>query len=361
MGNAQYYYLDDSNKPQGPFTVEQLAALMLSGTVTQETKVAAAGDPHWKPVSEQAWFADGQVKNGAGETAGFARGGVGVEPGACPKCGKELTGWTVPVKCPHCGYQLRPTTDGFWSNMLYAGRQLFTLRGRATRKEYWAFTVGMIPICLLWLLLLGVGFGFFLMESGLDNGNELELFFSVWSKFGILMVVTYAILCIPCFFLLGRRLHDLGKSAWWAGLMMLLSVAGMYMMIPVMENFRESVEKPIQVMTSEFIDNQAAAQQAAQRLAAAAREKGDEKLALEIEEKAEKDAEMAGDVFEKKIDHLFVSVERQAAFKPTFFTLMCHLLSLVNTLCSIIILVLGCIDSQRGPNKYGPSIKYPRG
>lgn len=357
MGNAQYYYLDDSNKPQGPFTVEQMAALMLSGAVTQETKVAAAGDSHWKPVSEQPWFTDGQVQNGAGETAGFARGGVGVEPGLCPKCGKELTGWSVPVKCPHCGYQLRPTTDSFWSNMLYAGRQLFTLRGRATRKEYWAFTVGMIPIGLLWCFLMGVGFVAFLTELDLESGNEWELFFSVWPKFGTLMVVTYAILCIPCFFLLGRRLHDLGKSAWWAGLMMLLSIGGMYMIMPAMENVRNTIEKPLQELQEEYISHQLAASEAAERLAAAAREKGDETLALEIEEKNRKDAEIASAALEKKIEGIFFTAE----YRSGTYSLMYSLLSLVNSLCSIIILVLGCIDSQRGPNKYGPSIKYPRG
>ncbi|MBQ3241160.1 MAG: DUF805 domain-containing protein [Akkermansia sp.] len=361
MGNAQYYYLDDSNRPQGPFTVEQLAALMLSGTVTQETKVAAAGDSNWKPVSEQTWFENGQVKNGAGESVGFARGGVGVEPGACPKCGKELTGWSVPLKCPHCGYQLRPNGESFWANMLYAGRQLFTLRGRATRKEYWAFTVGMIPIFLLWLFLLAVGLAIFLMELDFDSESEIELLFSVWPKFGMLMVVTYGILCIPCFFLLGRRLHDLGKSAWWSGLMMLISVAGMYMCIPAMEEIRMSMEKPLQEMTSEFIENQTAAAEAAQRLAAAAREKGDEALAREIEEKNMKDAELAGVNFEKKIDNLFYKVEHNTTAQLTTFSVVSGLLSLVNSLCSIIILVLGCIDSRRGPNKYGPSIKYPRG
>ena len=358
MGSAQYYYLNESNKPQGPFTIEQMAALMLSGAVTQETKVALAGDSNWKPLSEQPWVQNGQVVTGAGESAGFARGGVGVEPGPCPKCSHELTGWTVPNQCPSCGYRLRPSSDSFWSYMLHSCRRMFSLRGRATRKEYWAFCVAMMPAFFLWMFLFIAGVVYLSMEL-VATEFDLKQFMEIWPSIGLYMVVLYGIFCIPWFFLYGRRLHDLGMSAWWGALILTVSLGSMYTIIPLVQDIAERGQSVIIPMTEEYIQNETAASEAAARLAKEAQDKGDEALAKEIMRKRRVDAALAQKEFERsmdtKLNGLYINPENPSLM------ILSALSNILSTLAGLAALVIGLIDSKRGPNKYGPSIKYPRG
>ncbi|MBQ3143464.1 MAG: DUF805 domain-containing protein [Akkermansia sp.] len=359
MGSAQYYYLNDSNKPQGPFTIEQMAALMLSGAVTQETKVALAGDANWKPLSEQPWVQNGQVVTGAGESAGFARGGVGVEPGQCPKCSHELTGWTVPHRCPSCGYRLRPASDSFWAYMMHSLRRMFSLRGRATRKEYWAFCVAMIPVTFLWFFLLLAGIAYMGMELFVADDFDYDKFMQIWPGIGMYIVVLYAMFCIPWFFLYGRRFHDLGLSAWWGALILAISIGSMYLIIPLMQDFGEKSQATIVPITETYIQNETAAGEAAARLAKEARDKGDEALAQDIMKKRRADAalslkELERDI-EKQLNELYKNPQH------TSLMILSALSNIFSTLAGLAALVIGFIDSKRGPNKYGPSIKYPRG
>lgn len=358
MGNAQYYYLNDSNKPQGPFTVEQMAALMLSGAVTQETKVALAGDANWKPLGEQPWVQNGQVVTGAGESAGFARGGVGVEPGPCPGCTHELTGWTVPNKCPSCGYHLRPASDSFWAYMMYSLKRMFSLRGRATRKEYWAFCVAMIPMACLWLFLLFAGIVYMSMELFVSD-FELEEFMQIWPGMGMYIVVLYAIFCIPWFFLYGRRFHDLGLSAWWGALILAISIGSMYLIIPLTGSFAENGQKIINPLAETYIQNETAADEAAARLAKEAQDNGDEALAQDIMKKRRIDAALAQKELERNIEKQLKELYKNPQYSSLM--LLSALSNIFSTLACLAALVIGFIDSKRGPNKYGPSIKYPRG
>lgn len=360
MGSAQYYYLNDSNKPEGPFTIEQMAALMLSGAVTQETKVALAGDANWKPLSEQPWVQNGQVMTGAGDSVGFARGGVGVEPGCCPKCSHELTGWSVPNRCPSCGYRLRPARDSFWANMLHAGRRMFSLRGRATRKEYWAFCVGMIPVTCLWIYFLGIGVvlicaDIFQAETAFDADKFMQVFPDV----GIFLTVMFALYSIPWFFLYGRRFHDLGLSAWWSALILAVSIGSTYLVVPMMQDFAEKGGKVIVSLSETYVQNETASAEAAARLAADARERGEEALAQEIENKRRLNATLAEKMLEKEMEAQMMQM--YTGSDNSSFMVMYGLGNIFSALAALASLVIGFIDSKRGPNKYGPCIKYPRG
>lgn len=359
MGSAQYYYLNDSNKPQGPFTIEQMAALMLSGAVTQETKVALAGDANWKPLSEQPWVQNGQVVTGAGESAGFARGGVGVEPGPCPKCSHELTGWTVPNQCPSCGYRLRPASDSFWAYMMHSLRRMFSLRGRATRKEYWAFCVAMIPVTFLWFFLLLAGIAYMGMELFVADDFDYDKFMQIWPGMGMYIVVLYAMFCIPWFFLYGRRFHDLGLSAWWGALILTISTGSMYLIIPMTESFAENAMETIVPITETYIQNETAAGEAAARLVNEARDNGNEALAQDIMKKRRIDAALAQRELERDIEKQLNELYNNP--QNTSLMLLSALSNIFSTLAGLAALVIGFIDSKRGPNKYGPSIKYPRG
>ena len=45
----EYYYLDETNQPTGPHTIQDLAAMAAVGRIIKTTLIAADGDPEWKP------------------------------------------------------------------------------------------------------------------------------------------------------------------------------------------------------------------------------------------------------------------------------------------------------------------------
>ena len=82
-----------------------------------------------------------------------------------------------------------------------------TTNGRAQRSEYWWWT--------FFSSLIGVGLSFLfvgLMFSDTGNGMSDESYFVILFIALLAYVVVFA---IPSLAVLGRRLHDIGWSAWW--------------------------------------------------------------------------------------------------------------------------------------------------
>ena len=71
------------------------------------------------------------------------------------------------------------------------------------------------------------------------------------------------------------------------------------------------------------------------------------------------DAALAQKEFERsmdtKLNGLYINPENSSLM------ILSALSNILSTLAGLAALVIGLIDSKRGPNKYGPSIKYPRG
>lgn len=64
------------------------------------------------------------------------------QAGSCPGCACELTAPSgiLPARCPSCGYRFRAVNiHDLWQNFVLALRKTFVLRGRAPRIEYWSF------------------------------------------------------------------------------------------------------------------------------------------------------------------------------------------------------------------------------
>lgn len=64
------------------------------------------------------------------------------QAGSCPGCACELTASSgiLPARCPSCGYRFRAVNiHDLWQNFVLALRKTFVLRGRAPRIEYWSF------------------------------------------------------------------------------------------------------------------------------------------------------------------------------------------------------------------------------
>lgn len=360
MGDSLYYYLDDSNTPQGPFTVQQMAALMMSGTVTQETRVAAAGDSDWKPAGEQAWMKDGQSEEAESMPGGFARGGVGVEPGNCPKCGEALTGWSVPDKCAACGYRMRPASNGFWANMLFAGRRLFSARGRATRKEYWACQVGLLPFACLWCILLVVGMGFIFVEGYKVTVDIADLGSALTSVF-IFSSIMYVVFMLPYLFIGIRRLHDLGRSGWWVGLITAVGLLSIISSYPVYNQLTEESLKQISIIEAKYDNRVEQISQAHEEEYMAAVQRGDMEAAEQVSKEIQEEIKEAHKQKDKDIDKAELSMYLNLYKQSPHWLIISGVFSILSSVGSLMWLVIGFIDSKRGPNKYGPSIKYPRG
>ena len=87
--------------------------------------------------------------------------------------------------------------------------------GRATRKEYWVFTIVNLIIVMG---LFGVG----VAMTG-DDGLPNSLLTGAAAVFMLLTL-------IPALAVLARRLHDSDKSAWWM-LLMLLPLVGLVLIV----------------------------------------------------------------------------------------------------------------------------------
>ena len=94
----------------------------------------------------------------------------------------------------------------FWSNYAKFG-------GRSRRSEYW-----FVQLFLVLTNLLAAVIDLVLL------GGDVERFMAQGGG-GIVGLVWIAVTIVPALALLVRRLHDSGKSGWWA-LMLLLPFAG---------------------------------------------------------------------------------------------------------------------------------------
>lgn len=92
--------------------------------------------------------------------------------------------------------------DNPFSAIKYAVTHI-SFRGRATRKEYWMFYLGMLILFVATMLLL--------VACAELSGNSD----SVKTIPGLLLGVEFLIFIVVKFPLEARRLHDIGLSGWW--------------------------------------------------------------------------------------------------------------------------------------------------
>lgn len=196
----EYYYLNEQKEVQGPFTAEQMRRMMADGTINGQTLASEAGGSGWRPLDSL-----------------HLPGGVAPEVpaavlGECPHCKTTLVGAEVPAVCPHCGKHLHPGTESLWENAVYAFKQMFNFRGRATRREFWSYYLFSWLVAFALNLLGSIG------EVITPDGNEaVPLPVAI-----VLMVVGLLLLLFQLSLILAnlavavRRLHDTGHSGWWA-------------------------------------------------------------------------------------------------------------------------------------------------
>ncbi len=99
-------------------------------------------------------------------------------------------------------------------------RKYFTFSGRASRSEFWWFTLFLILGSLVATIVNGIIFG---PESAQwfnvtidDSGNQTQGFSETTTYDGGLIGLVFSIATfLPSVSVTSRRLHDIGRSAWW--------------------------------------------------------------------------------------------------------------------------------------------------
>lgn len=119
--------------------------------------------------------------------------------GDCPNCGQGILAENgrLPECCPTCNHSLRSAKpDSPLYNILRSLKLYFDIRGRSTRREFWAFT-------LLTLLLLAIEAA--LYAGCYRNGSLSSIPTWLWLVLPALLLCPFSTLTI-------RRLHDLNKG-----------------------------------------------------------------------------------------------------------------------------------------------------
>lgn len=219
----------------------------------------------------------------------------------CPKCKSELRvkEGKLPETCPGCGFILRAKRQKAANhNFELAFRKAWVLRGRATRREFWGFSIIMGTIGIL-------------LATAMDyvcNGAAISLLreymnipalpgmaqYILAAMLGAAILIWVVALPLPLLTLTIRRLHDIGRSMLWPAAVILCV------------------------------------------LAAAAAATITDILLL---------------ILGNMPDHLLYLGEW-----GSYATMGLGVLAIILVL---VILMFCLMDSQRGTNKYGPSAKYP--
>ena len=297
---TRYFYLDAHRTPQGPCSLEELRAACLRGELTPETQVAAKGDPVWQPLGKLL-----QLPDSALPPAPPAPEALPLESlGSCPVCGQPILPAStpaapLPAQCPHCKRALRAEQENALGYLRLLWAHGLSSSGRSRRAEFIAFHL----FAFLTLIICGL----------IPPLAAVSPFLSL----------AFCIFCIPVTI---RRMHDTGHSA----LAVWLNLAGSILVLipPALLLYRYMLPM----------------MHALQEQAAAGNAPDEAALRRTAEE------------FLSQPDGLY-DLLREHARAVQLWALSCVVVAgLTLYLCIVCLL-----DSHVGPNRYGPSPKYPLG
>ncbi len=141
----EYYYLNNKNVPQGPHSLTELTEMMTDGRLNPTTLVATKGANSWEPLgtvlsNQNIPLPEVHLRPG--------------QVGSCPTCGhdlaEDLCEGRLPGRCPACGRILGSDKPGvhIWANFCMAWRNFARFTGRATRAEFWSFQLVNLLIAM---------------------------------------------------------------------------------------------------------------------------------------------------------------------------------------------------------------------
>ncbi len=315
---SQYYYLNDKREPQGPHTLDELATMMARGNVTPVTLIARVGGKSWEPL--------GTVLSREGS------GSEGATPpqlpesiGTCPSCGTLLRPTEeggAPPFCPQCGRCFLPKKPGIWSNFCLALSHYAKFSGRATRAEFWSFM--LITNALYLALFAG-------MLAGM--AGMMKFLYNIFKSIGLeklqaLSELPEAEMDTQLESLIEQHMEGFDMSALEpSGLgLALIILCGLGLLVSVLAFLIPSWSAIVRRLH---------------------------------------DRGWSGWWFFTYIIVCFISSALSGAANnadlPTALVSFSMVFSFAETAFWIFLVILNLQDSQRGPNKYGPSTKYPQG
>ncbi len=202
-----------------------------------------------------------------------------------------------------------------WADVWYALQHPFQWSGRALRREFWGtwlvYLLLIVPLTLVVLVTFCVG-----AAKALDSTSVLSTWIEhpamqiPWIALGLLaavMLYFWLVLLAAT----ARRLHDMGRSAWWLVASVLVSLAWQVL-------YFTRVWAEIAAVNWSLI--------------------------LNIEDDTSRNA---------RLEEIIQRIETVG------YNDWGAALYLLNLVLGIIIFICTVSDSQPGTNKYGPSIKYP--
>lgn len=293
----KYYYLNSEKKPQGPYSKEEMQSFLNSGVINDKTLAAVAGDSKWKALSE-LFSSEEQEECSTWNT----------ELGNCPHCKLALEGKSVPENCPGCGHGIQGHSKGLWGAFIYAIKNSFNWKGRATRTEFWGFYLfyyiinQAVNVIINALIPSDVNRALEKSAESDDLGQIMEGFAAYFQDSIVFATLLFAIIIwlaflFPFLAVSVRRLHDTGRSAFAV-------IFGSVAYIAFMGSFIWFIG----VMMCNFADTE---------------------------------------------------VMEPCHMPDSMLSLMVN--SLILFVMHIYLFIMMLIPSQKGPNKYGPSTVYPRG
>lgn len=201
--NAQWYYTVGSQQ-QGPVGVDQIRAMMGSGSLGPDTLVWTSSMTEWQPLGRTPLAASlppASLPMGQGTYAPPTPAGYGAPmAGSYAPPGQYGTASGVPY-----GYA-PPPSPGFMDALKIGFRKYVTWAGRATRSEFWFFYLWY----MIALIVGGVIDGMIV-----SSGSSLALFTGLAGLAFILPQLAVTV----------RRLHDTDRSGWFYW-MLLIPLAG---------------------------------------------------------------------------------------------------------------------------------------
>lgn len=305
----QYYYLGAGRRPQGPVSQETLFSLLEEGKISAATEIASKGAKSWEPVG--VVFAERL----AADAPRAAAPAPETErcPNACPACHAAIAcaEGDLPPRCPACGYDLGQARGSILSRLSRAFRLYADTRGRATRADYWSYTLtmGVITwIAFLFFISLWIVVDVVRLQVPVYGDDELL------SLCNIMIVgsgVVMLLLLIPLFTVGVRRLHDTGRSGWRVGALFFVTALAVLLCKIICRLY-------IGLLITTLTDLQ-------------------------------------------DMTDLSYYPSMNAESWLDALLLLLSLLLCVSLVLHIDVFFLCLTDSQRGANQYGPSVKYPEG
>lgn len=296
----KYYYLNSEKKPQGPYSKEEMQSFLNSGAINDETLAAVAGDSKWKALKD-LFSSEEQEECSTWN----------MELGNCPHCKLALEGKNVPENCPECGRCIQGHSKGLWGAFIYAIKNSFNWKGRATRTEFWGF---YLFYYIIYQVLNAISNALIPTDAdealqksaeSEDLGQLMEGFATYFQDVSVITILSvtsiiWLAFLFPFLSVSVRRLHDTGRSA-FAVIFGAISYTA----------FMGSVIWFIGVMMCNLADTEV----------------------------------------------------MEPCNMPDFSFAMLSLMvnSMIFFAIHIYLFIMMVIPSQKGPNKYGPSTIYPRG